>query len=171
MTRHDGPVTGPTKPGTPVRVQEGQAASERAAEVLARYFSELDSRLPGGFNPALTEVTSPEDVTPPKGDFLLMTALNSDEVIACGAVRLVDADTAELRRLWVAPDARGRGFGRTLLRNLENRARGLGARRVVCSLNPEMVEGLELFTRRGYTPTEPFWKQTTASIFLGKDLA
>ena len=154
----------------PVRILEGQIASAHAVRALAAYVKELDERLESGFDPALTEPTDPEEVTPPRGDFLLMTGLNDGHVIACGAVRLVDQQTAELRRMWVDPQMRGQGFGSRLLRTLENRARALGARRAVMSLNPELVEGLQLATSRGYLPVEPYRGDTTATIFLAKEL-
>lgn len=154
----------------PVRILEGQIASVHATRALAAYAQELDARLEAGFDPALTEVTRPEEVTPPRGDFLLITGLNDDHVIACGAVRLVDEETAELRRMWVDPQMRGQGFGSRLLRTLENRARALGARRAVMSLNPELVEGLGLATSRGYQPVDAYRNDTTATIFLSKEL-
>lgn len=159
-----------TSPRRPVRILEGQIASSHAARAIGAYVRELDERLLGGFDPALTEVTSDEEVTPPRGDFLLITGLTDDAVIACGAVRLIDSGTAELRRMWVEPGMRGQGFGRRLLRTLENRARALGATRAVMSLNPEMVEGVRLATSHGYRPIAPFRSDTTATVFLGKDL-
>ena len=154
----------------PVRILEGQVASVHATRAIAAYVRELDQRLKDGFDPDLTEVTADEEVSPPRGDFLLITGLTDDAVIACGAVRLVDSETAELRRMWVEPSRRGQGFGPRLLRTLENRARALGARRAVMSLNPEMVEGLRLAASHNYCPITPFRSDTTATIFLGKDL-
>ena len=154
----------------PVRILEGQAASDHTQKVLTAYFSELDHRIDGGFDPDLTESTSPEQVTPPNGDFFLMTELISGEVIACGAVRKLDDTTAELRRIWVTPDHRGKGHARTLVRSLENKVRALGAHTAVVSLNEEMVEGIAMFRKRGYEPVEPFHENTTATVFLGRKL-
>lgn len=144
-------------------------ASEHATRAMAAYVRELDQRLPEGFDPALTEVAPHDEVTPPHGDFLLVTGLNDDAVIACGAVRLLDPDTAELRRMWVDPERRRQGFGRHLLQALETRALALGARRAVMSLAPEMVEGRRLAESQGYRPIEPF-RAATTSVFLGKEL-
>ena len=154
----------------PVRIVEGQAASEHALTALGSYFNELDHRIDGGFDPALTEVTRPEDVTPPHGDFLLMTDLVTGEVIACGAVRRLDQSRVELRRIWVTPEHRGRGHARTLVRALENKVRSFGASTAVVSLNPEMGEGIAMFRNRGYEPVESFHATTTASVFLAREL-
>ncbi|MDO4919006.1 GNAT family N-acetyltransferase [Kocuria sp.] len=154
----------------PIRIVEGQAASEHTLQALRAYFGELDHRIDGGFDPGLTEVTGPEDVTPPHGDFLLMTDLVTGEVIACGAVRRVDEDRVELRRIWVTPEHRGRGHARTLVRALENKVRAFGASTAVVSLNPEMTEGIAMFRNRGYEPVESFHHTTTASVFLARQL-
>lgn len=154
----------------PVRILEGQAASDHTQKALTAYFSELDHRIDGGFDPDLTENTSPDEVTPPHGDFFLMTELISGEVIACGAVRKLDDATVELRRIWVTPEHRGKGHARTLVRSLENKVRALGARTAVVSLNTEMTEGIAMFRKRGYEQIEPFHETTTASVFLGREL-
>ncbi|MFH5821805.1 GNAT family N-acetyltransferase [Georgenia sp. AZ-5] len=154
----------------PVRILEGQAASERATRALNAYFAELDERLPGGFDPALTEQVDPDDVTPPRGDFLLLTELATGRVLGCGGVRRLESGDIELRRMWLAPDARGKGLGRFLLRALENRARSLGGRRAVLSVSEELTEAIALYKAAGYTPTDPFEENPYVQTFLGKDL-
>ena len=154
----------------PVRIVEGQAASEHTLRALSAYFAELDHRIDGGFDPELTELTDPGEVTPPHGDFLLMTDLVTGDVIACGAVRRLDEDRVELRRIWVTPEHRGRGHARTLVRALENKVRAFGASTAVVSLNPEMTEGIAMFRHRGYEPVASFHETTTASVFLARQL-
>ena len=110
------------------------------------------------------------EVTPPRGDFLLMTELATGRVLGCGGVRLLDSGDVELRRMWLVPDARGRGLGRFLLRALENRARALGGRRVVLSVNESLTEAIALYESAGYTPTAPFEDNPYVQVFLGKDL-
>ncbi len=153
-----------------MRILEGQAASDRAARALERYFAELDERIAGGFDPTLVEQVDPDDVTPPHGDFLLLTELTTGTVLGCGGVRVLPSGDVELRRMWLAPDARGKGLGRFLLRALENRARALGGRRVVLSVNESLHEAIALYESAGYRPTEPFEDNPYVSVFLGKDL-
>src|SRR5690606_29497576 len=151
-------ATSSTQLPRPVRILEGQAASERAAKALGRYYDELAERLEGGFRPELLDSVPGADVTPPRGDFILVTELGTAAVLGCGGVRLRadSGDTAELQRIWLVPDLRGQGLGRFLLRALENRARALGARRVVLSLNSSLNEAMTLCTSAGYQPVEPF---------------
>lgn len=154
----------------PVRVLGGQAASERAAKALGAYFAELAERFAGGFDPTLTDVADPDDVTPPRGDFLLLIELGSGAVLGCGGVRVRGPGEVELRRMWLAPGARGQGLGRFLLRELENRARALGADRVVLSANESLVEALAMYRSAGYEPTEPFEDNPYVQVFLAKEL-
>ena len=55
-------------------------------------------------------------------------------------------------------------------RQLENKVRSFGATTAVVSLNPEMTEGIAMFRNCGYEPVEPFHRDTTASVFLGRVL-
>ena len=64
-----------------------------------------------------------------RGTFLV--ARDDGRAIACGAVRILDATTGEIKRMYVEPDQRGRGVGRAVLARLEAAARQLGARRLV----------------------------------------
>lgn len=157
-------------PGRPVRIIEGQAASERATRALAAYFAELDERIEGGVETELLQVLPPEEVTPPRGDFLLMTELATGKVLGCGGVRVLGEGTVELRRMWLVPDVRGQGLGRFLLRALENRARALGGQRVVLSLNSALAEALALYESAGYTPVDAYEDNPYVDLFLGKEL-
>ncbi|GAA4418873.1 hypothetical protein GCM10023169_08960 [Georgenia halophila] len=171
-------MTSPTEhTARPVRLIEGQSASDRAARALAEYYAELDELLEGGFEPNLLDPVPHDDVTPPRGDFLLVTELGTGKVLGCGGVRIrTDAEgtaaegTAELQRMWLVPDVRGQGLGRFLLRSLENRARSLGARRVVLSLNRSLQEAMALYEAAGYRPVEPYEESPYVDVFLGKEL-
>lgn len=174
-------MTTPIRAPLPVRLLEGQGASERAARALAAYYAELDERLGGGFRPDLLQSLPPDEVTPPRGDFLLVSELGTSAVLGCGGVHLGaedardggsddDLTAAELQRMWLVPDARGQGLGRFLLRSLENRARALGARRVRLSLNRSLTEAMALYTSAGYLPIEAYERNPYADVFLGKEL-
>ena len=59
-------------------------------------------------------------------------------------------DEAEIRALAVAPEARGRGVGRTLLRAVADRARGCGVRRLLLSTQTTMLAAQHLYTEAGF---------------------
>lgn len=70
--------------------------------------------------------------------------------MGCGAVRLLDAETGELKRMYVVPEARGRGRGQRLVSALENRARALGARRLVLETGIRQLAAIKCYRACGF---------------------
>ena len=104
--------------------------STLAGAVLDRYFGELAARFPGGsaeFDPARIAAPTTE-FTPPDG--VLLLARLDGQAVGCGAVRTLDAEHAEIKRMWVDPTVGGRGIGRSRLAALESAAAELGCHTV-----------------------------------------
>jgi putative acetyltransferase len=89
-----------------------------------------------------------DEFLPPDGVFVL--ARLGDEPAGCGGVCRLDADTAEIRRMYVVPDARGRGVGRAILDRLLEAAGELGYRRVRLETGNRQVEAMRLYERAGF---------------------
>ena len=84
---------------------------------LAEYVAELNRRSERGFDPSVGATALPHEVRPPAGQFFV--AYLHGEAIGCGAFKHhADAPT-EIKRMWIAPAARGLGLGRRLLEKLE----------------------------------------------------
>lgn len=151
-----------------VTFEVADPASDEARAAMSAYFDELDERFPGGFDPgdALTEGAS--RYRPPTGCFVL--GLAGGEVAACGAVDLLDADTAEIKRMWVAPSERGAGVGRRLLARLEDEARRAGRSRVVLDTNGVLAEAIALYRSRGYAAIERYNDNPYAQRWFAKAL-
>ena len=129
------------KYGAPA-VQALTAALE--AELLGRYAGVAGSGpepTPGAFEP-------------PDGLFLLVR--ESEEAVACGGLCRYDEATAELRRMYVAPSARGRGVARTLLAALEDEARALGYAFLRLETGDRQPEAIGLYASSGYRPIPRF---------------
>jgi GNAT superfamily N-acetyltransferase len=95
----------------------------------------------------------PSDVVAPLGAFLV--AWLDGEPVGCGAVRPAptrEPATAELKRMYVVPEARGRGISRELLDRLEGAARDLGYRRMILETGLRQPEAMALYESAGYTP-------------------
>lgn len=92
---------------------------------LRSYFGELARRFDGGFDPARSISADDDELTPPAG--LLLVATLHGEPVGCGALKFHPGAPTEIKRMWVAPDARGLGLGRHLLASLEERAADAGA--------------------------------------------
>jgi GNAT superfamily N-acetyltransferase len=85
---------------------------------------------------------------PPDGAFVV--ARVDDVAVGCGGVCRFDESRAELKRMYVAPSARGLGLGRRLLDALEGEARRLGYVAVVLETGNLQAEALGLYTSAGY---------------------
>src|SRR5579871_5293490 len=120
---------------------------------LEQYFHELDERFDGGFDPARGLPAEPDELTPPAGVFLI--ARLDGRPVGCGALKFHGEAPAELRRMWLARDVRGRALGARLLAELEQQARHFGARRVRLETNRALVEAIALYRRSGYVECEP----------------
>lgn len=163
------PTAGRTRRATPpVRVLEGQAGSEAAAQAMRAYLAELSDRI--DIDPSFARAADPAEVTPPRGDFMLLSEVATAAVVGFGAVHVLEPGVVEIRRMWLKPDVRGRGLGRFLLSSLENRARSLGGRRVLLGVNETLVEACGLYVAAGYERVEPYEDNPYVTHVFGKQL-
>ncbi|MEI4277998.1 GNAT family N-acetyltransferase [Klenkia terrae] len=112
----------------------------------------------------------PAEVLPPAG--LLLVAEVDGRAVGCGAWRVHDAGTVEVKRMYVAPEARRRGVADALLTRLEATAAAAGHRRVVLNSGDRQPEALALYARAGYTPVAGYgvYADAPGAVFLGKNL-
>ncbi|MEU7059322.1 GNAT family N-acetyltransferase [Streptomyces sp. NPDC046197] len=92
------------------------------------------------------------DLVPPGGRLLL--ARYGGEPAGTAGVRLLDASTAELTRVFLCEHTRGKGGAALLVAAAEDAARDLGARRMVLDTRSDLVEARALYARLGYTENE-----------------
>ena len=85
----------------------------------------------------------------PDGVFLVVRD-DEGRAIGCGGVCRFDGTRAELKRMYVLPEVRGRGLGRLLLVELEAEARRLGYARIVLETGDRQPEALGLYASAGY---------------------
>jgi GNAT superfamily N-acetyltransferase len=83
--------------------------------------------------------------------------------VGCGAVQAFGPDSehpgdGEVKRMYVAPAARGRGYARALLAGLEAAARTAGHPTLRLSTGALQPEAIALYESSGYTRTEPWGK-------------
>jgi len=155
----------------PVRILEGQAGNAAAAQAMRAYLDELADRFDTDVtDPDLVALADAEEVTPPRGDFMLMREIGNADVVGFGAVHVIRPGVVEIKRMWLRPDARGRGLGKFLLKSLENRARALGAEQVLMGVNDALVEACGLYRASGYESVERFVDNPHVTHFFGKRL-
>jgi DNA-binding MarR family transcriptional regulator/GNAT superfamily N-acetyltransferase len=145
---------------------EGPAAQD-AQLCLMRYFAELNIRFETGFEAAPALAAALHDLAAPAGKFLV--ARLRGEPIGCGGLILYP-DAPLIKRMWVAPAARGLGLGRRLLQELERLARETGARTIRLDTNRVLHEAIRLYRSAGYQEVPRFSDEPYAHHWFEKAL-
>jgi GNAT superfamily N-acetyltransferase len=135
---------------------------------LAEYVAELNRRSPRGFDPSQGVTALPHEVRPPAGEFFV--AYLDGEAIGCGAVKHHGDGPAEVKRMWIAPRARGLGLGRRLLERLEACAAAGGARVAHIETSAVLAEALSLYRSAGWVEVPAFNDEPFADLWFEKAL-
>lgn len=141
--------------------------SPDARRLIAALDAHLSSRYPPEqrFGPNL----KPEQLATGLGTFVV--ARVDGRAIGCGALRKLDATTAEVKRMYVEPEVRGRGVAKEILDHLEDAARGLGVRRLVLETGIYQAEAIALYRRAGFRPIRCWgeYAEALTSVCFEKD--
>jgi GNAT superfamily N-acetyltransferase len=105
-------------------------------------------------------------------DTVVIAYLN-DHPAGCGCFKNYNDSTVEIKRMYVRPDARGKGISRMILTGLENWAKSLGFAHVVLETGSKQQEALGLYNRAGYTniPSYPPYIDLPDSVCFKKSLS
>jgi DNA-binding MarR family transcriptional regulator len=148
-----------------VTLEVTDPSSPAAVACLTQYYEELAERFDAGFDPARSISAAAGELTPPKGYFVLATL--GGEPMGCGALKC-HPDFGEIKRMWVAPAARGQGVGRRILLRLE----GLARKRHLCLLrletNKALNEAQALYRSSGYREVPAFNDEAYAHHWFEK---
>jgi DNA-binding MarR family transcriptional regulator/GNAT superfamily N-acetyltransferase len=150
-----------------VEVRECDPRHPDAKFCLQTYYSELDVRFPGGYDPTMCPVADAE-MTPPAG--LLLVAYLHGEPVGCGALLFLPDAVGYAKRMWVAPAVRGLGLGRRLLEELEDRARARGVRVMRLETKSVLTEAIRMYETAGYREVAPFNDEPSADHWFEKSL-
>ncbi len=88
----------------------------------------------------------------------LLLARSDGEPVGCVALRRIDDETCEMKRMYVDGRFRGHGVGRALTERLLADARALGYRRMLLDTSIRQAEALGLYARYGFTRIEPYYE-------------
>ena len=136
---------------------------------LQEYVAELNRRSPRGFDPSAGVTALPREVRPPAGEFFV--AYLYGDAVGCGAVKHHADAPAEIKRMWIAPSARGLGLGRRLLEKLEACAVAGGARVARIETSAVLTEALALYRSTGWVEVPSFNDEPFADHWFEKALS
>ena len=141
--------------------------SPDALELVRAMEAELATTFPPGL-PGPPPPT-PEQMSPPRGGYV---ALYEDgRLVAGGGVRELEPGCAEIKRMYVLPEARSRGLARRVLEELEALARDLGYPRVRLDTGDPQPHARALYESSGYREIGNYNDNGYASYWGEKDLA
>ena len=122
-------------------------------------FQEIDAELDG----------LPGDYAAPGG--VLLVAVDGPRYLAMIALRPFDDSIAEMKRLYVRPDARGRGLARQLIARLCDEARRLNYTEIRLDTLPKMGDAQAIYETHGFVDIEPYYETPIAGTrFMSKKI-
>lgn len=153
-----------------LELRPASPADPESHAVLSDYFALRAAEFPGGgYIPTFPTAAAFE---PPAGVFLL--AGPEGAVVGCGGIRrLADSDAGvryEVKHLFLRPEARGQGWGRAILEELERRARQWGAAELVLDTHHSLESAGALYARSGFEQVEPYNDNPNATRWYRKRL-
>ena len=138
-----------------IRLSQPQSEDDwrRARRLVEAYVASLHLDL--SFQNIAYEIGHLKDeYASPRGAFLLAELDGAD--VGCIGVRRFSGDTGEIKRLYVAPSARGHGVGRLLAEKIVSVAKSLGYARLRLDTLPEMKAAQTLYESLGFKPIAPY---------------
>lgn len=112
----------------------------------------------------------PWDYRPPTGALFIATE-KMGEAVRCIAIHKFGLEgDAEIKRLFVKADHRGRGIGAALLNKAIEAGKQMKCNRIVLDTLPTMTAAVATYKSLGFEEIAPYWCNVLPVIFLGKEL-
>lgn len=122
-------------------------------------FQEIDAEVAG----------LPGDYAPPRG--ALLVAVDDDRHLAMIGLRELGGDVCEMKRLYVRPEARGRGLARRLITRLCEHAKSLGYAEIRLDTLPMMGDAQAIYEGYGFVDIAPYYETPIAGTrFMARKL-
>lgn len=151
-----------------IRLAQFPADRDAVIELFREYIGSVSVDL--GFQDYEAEFAAlPGKYATPDGSLLL--AWRGERIVACVALRKVDAKICEMKRVYVRPEARGEQLGRRLVTHILQEARDAGYTYICLDVLPEFAAAQHIYASFGFVETTPFtFNPVPGTRFLGRDL-
>lgn len=134
----------------PVTIAREPVRQQRVIALLEQSDAYMATLFPAESN-HLLDIASLE-----KPEVSFFVARKDGEIIGCCALMEAGDGTAEIKRMFVSPDARGLAVGRLLMEALENDARARGLVAIHLETGTSQPEAIGLYRRFGFEEIPPF---------------
>lgn len=151
-----------------VEIEERDPRCEEALYCLGEYYAELARRFEEGFDVSLSRDPEAKDMIRPRGAFLV--AMLDSLPVGCVGLKGTGGEIAEIKRLWVAPCARGLRLARRLMDASEEVARSLSIATLRLDTNRALPEAIRLYRRTGWVEIDRFNDDPYPDFFFEKKL-
>lgn len=151
-----------------IALAEMDPRSDEARYCLREYYAELGRRFKQGFDVSLSRDPDAKDMRRPRGSFIV--AMSDTLPVGCVGLKGTDHLYAEIKRLWVAPSARGLGLGKRLMDAAEDAARTLGIALLRLDTNSALPEAGQLYRTTGWREIRRFNEDPYPDLFFEKRL-
>lgn len=107
-----------------------------------------------------------------KDNVLFLGAYDNSRLLGCGAVKIMDQQYGEIKRMFVVPEGRGRSIARKLVSRLEAHLVEQGIRLARLETGIHQHAAIALYEKCGYRQREPFgaYQEDPLSLFMEKRL-
>ncbi|MCO6383552.1 helix-turn-helix domain-containing GNAT family N-acetyltransferase [Oceanicola sp. 502str15] len=150
-----------------IEIAEDDPQSDASRHCLGEYYGELARRFEQGFDVNLSRDPDAASMRPPVGSFLVARS----DGLPVGCVGLKGGQAfGEVKRLWVAPAARGLRLATRLMDALEARARALGMTVLRLDTNSALPEAVAMYRNAGWQEIDRFNDDPYPDHFFEKSL-
>lgn len=143
-------------------------ACDIAGACLQTYADELSARLNLVFDLENSGVSEVSHMQPPHGTFIV--AQMQGNPVGCVGIKGTGGTIAEVKRMWIAPAARGQGLARRMMATAEDAARGLGIKTLRLDTNRKLFEAVKMYENTGWREIARFNDDPYPDIFFEKAL-
>lgn len=151
-----------------IALEETDPASDHARYCLTEYYGELARRFEEGFEVSRSRDPEAADMVRPRGAFIV--AMSDGLPVGCVGLKGNGGPVGEIKRLWVAPCARGLGLAKRLMAAAEDVASSLSITTLRLDTNKALSEALRLYRGTGWTEIERFNDDPYPDFFFEKRL-